>query len=284
MKNQKTLKNLLVAAFTTLTLTLITHQGASAQTTTAEPQSALTYNIGLVTDYRYRGISQSGRKPALQGGIDYADKSGFYIGNWNSTIEWIKDTADATKSQTARGPLEMDIYAGYKSSITELIGYDVGVLQYFYPTNNLGGVTNGTNNNFSNANTTELYGALSVGPIVLKVSDSVTNLFGYVGSKNSVYVDLSYNNDFGNGWSSTAHYGNQSIRATNAIQVTNGVTDYSDFSVSLNKDFDGLVASATVIGTDWAKRGYSHINDNLAGTGTSNLAGSTIVLGVKKNF
>src|SRR4051812_17806657 len=56
-----------------------------------EPASSLSYNIGVVSDYRYRGISQSGRDPALQGGIDYTDKSGFYVGTWASTIKWIKD-------------------------------------------------------------------------------------------------------------------------------------------------------------------------------------------------
>jgi uncharacterized protein (TIGR02001 family) len=256
-----------------------------AQATTAEPESSISYNVGVVSDYRYRGISQTGRKPALQFGVDYADKSGFYLGNWNSTIEWIKDTADAkaTPPQSARGPLEMDFYGGYKGSVSELIGYDVGVLEYFYPTNTLNNVSNGVNNNFSNASTTELYGSLSVGAIVLKLSDSLTNLFGYVGTKNSLYVDLSYSIDFGDGLSSIVHYGNQSMKASNAYNVTSGVTDYNDYSLSLNKDFDGLVLSGTVIATDWAKRG-AHINDTLPGSGTSNLAGTTLVLAVKKNF
>ena len=258
------------------------------QTTTAEPESSITYSVGVVSDYRYRGISQSGRKPAFQVGVDYADKSGFYAGNWNSTIQWIKDTADSSVAshQTARGPLEMDFYAGYKNAFTELLGYDVGVLQYFYPSNSLGGVSNsynGVSGNFSNANTTELYGSLSAGAFVMKLSDSLTNLFGYVGSKNSVYVDLSYSFDFGDGLSSIVHYGNQSIRATNAAVVTQGVRDYNDFSMSLNQDFDGIVVSATVIGTDWVKRG-ARTNDTLPGSGTTNIAGNAVVFGAKKNF
>ena len=43
-------------------------------------------NVGLTSDYRFRGISQTMNSQALQGGIDYADKSGFYAGNWNSTV------------------------------------------------------------------------------------------------------------------------------------------------------------------------------------------------------
>lgn len=257
-----------------------------AQTTTAEPESTLTYNVGFVSDYRYRGISQTGRKPALQGGVDYVDKSGFYVGNWDSTITWIKDTANGslTPPQSARAPVEVDFYGGYKGSYSELIGYDVGLFESYYPTNNLNGVTNGPNANFSDASTTEIYGSISVGSLTMKISNSLTNLFGYVGTKNSIYVDLSYSFDFGDGLTSVAHYGNQSMKMSNAHYVTLGVTDINDISMSLNKDFDGLVVSATLSTTDWAKRGYLHVPDMLAGSGTTNIAGSTIVLGVKKNF
>ncbi len=261
---------------------------ANAQTTTAEAESAITYNAGLVTDYRYRGISRSAHKPAFQFGEDFADKSGFYAGNWNSTISWIKDSADSASpsNQSARGPLEMDFYAGYKGSFSESMGFDVGVLDYFFPTNNLGGVSNkynGVSGNFSNAATTELYGSVNFGAFEIKYFDSLSNLFGYTSSKNSMYVDLSYSFYLGDGYSSVLHYGNQRMKVSNAAQVTSGVTDYNDYSLSLNKDFDGIVVSATAIATDWSKRG-SHINDVLPGSGTTNLAGGTLVLGLKKNF
>ena len=53
----------------------------------------LAFNVGATTDYRYRGISQSRVKPALQGGVDYA-AGAFYVGAWASTIKWIKDFGD----------------------------------------------------------------------------------------------------------------------------------------------------------------------------------------------
>jgi uncharacterized protein (TIGR02001 family) len=62
---------------------LLASSGAMAQ---AAPESSLSYNAGVVTDYRYRGISQSRLKPAVQAGVDYADKSGFYVGAWLSLI------------------------------------------------------------------------------------------------------------------------------------------------------------------------------------------------------
>jgi uncharacterized protein (TIGR02001 family) len=273
MKNQKTLISIAAA----LSLTCV---GSYAQTApaaeaapAAEPASSLTFNVGAVSDYRYRGISQSGNKPAFQFGADYTDKSGLYIGTWNSTITWIKDSAPA--NQSAKGPLETDIYGGYRGAIVGDLTYDVGVLQYLYSTNNLGSL-----NGFANANTTEVYGSLIYGAAYAKLSDSTSNLFGTPNSKGSTYFDMGYTFDFGDGLTSVVHYGNQTIKSTVA---TNQVTAYNDYSVAVNKDFSGLVLSGTVIGTDYSKRG-EQVNDTLPGSGSKNLAGTTFVLGLKKNF
>ena len=76
---------------------------ALAGSASAQP---VTANVSVVSDYRFRGISQSFRRPALQGGVDYAHASGFYIGTWGSTVD--KDFLTDTKG------LEWDIYGGYK--------------------------------------------------------------------------------------------------------------------------------------------------------------------------
>ncbi len=86
----------------------------------APEASPITANVTVVNDYRYRGMTQSNYKPAIQGGFDYAHESGFYIGNWNSSISWISDGNPANGS-TAYGnsvsaPVEMDFYAGFKKS------------------------------------------------------------------------------------------------------------------------------------------------------------------------
>ena len=49
-------------------------------------QAEITTNLGATSDYRYRGISQTQNAPAIQGGIDYTNKNGFYAGNWNSSV------------------------------------------------------------------------------------------------------------------------------------------------------------------------------------------------------
>ena len=110
---------------------------AFAQTKAPEPDYTLSYNVGVVSDYRYRGISQSRLKPALQGGIDFAHKNGFYLGTWASTIKWIKDAG-------GDAPVEWDIYGGYKFEASG-IAFDVGALRYQYLSHKL----------FTSPNTTE---------------------------------------------------------------------------------------------------------------------------------
>ena len=167
-----------------LVLAALAVSGAAfAQTKAPEPDYTLSYNVGVVTDYRYRGISQSRLKPALQGGVDFAHKSGFYLGTWASTIKWIKDAG-------GDAPVERDFYGGYKGTVGAF-GYDVGVLTYQYPNHSLP----------VSPNTTEIYGAGTWGPATLKYSHAVTNLFGFADSKNSYYLDASATFDMGGGWS-----------------------------------------------------------------------------------
>ena len=247
----------------TMVLAALAVSGAAfAQTKAPEPDYTLSYNIGLVTDYRYRGLSQSARKPALQGGIDWAHKSGWYLGTWGSTIRWIKDTGPGLK-----GPVEVDVYGGYKGSINDGLSFDVGGLYYWYVNNNYKNATG------ENANTFELYGALTAGPVTAKYSRSTTTLFGAPNSKGSGYLDLSATFDLGSGWSVVPHVGSQKIR---------GFGTYTDYSLTLAKDFDGLVASAAVVGTNW--KSHFGFPATLPGSGTKDLGKAGLVLGIKKNF
>src|SRR5713226_7192278 len=86
---------------------------ASAQTVppAAAPASEHTFtgNVGLFGDYRFRGISQTFRKPAIQGGFDYSHASGFYLGNWNSNV--------SSGASYPAGDLEMDFFGGWKKTL-----------------------------------------------------------------------------------------------------------------------------------------------------------------------
>lgn len=234
---------------------LLASSAAFAQA--AAPESSLSFNAGVVTDYRYRGISQSRLKPAVQGGLDYADKSGFYVGAWGSTIKWIKDTPGATD-----GSLELDLYGGYKGS-AGAVSYDVGLLRYEYVGNK--GLT-------VSPNTTEIYGAVTVGLFTAKYSHALTNTFGNANSKNSYYLDLSAALDLGNGFSMTPHVGRQMIKNSPACS-------YTDYSVTLAKDLGkGLSASLMAVGTNAQRSCY------VLGTTNKYNGKDGLVAGIKYTF
>jgi uncharacterized protein (TIGR02001 family) len=220
------------------------------------PADPLSFNVGAVSEYRYRGISQTRLKPALQGGIDYAAPNGFYVGTWASTIKWIKDAGGDAK-------VEVDLYGGYKTEVAKDLTLDVGLLQYFYPSNKLN----------PSANTLEIYGALTFGPVTAKYSHSTTNLFGFADSKGSGYFDVTANFDLGDGLSLAPHVGHQTVHHLSAAS-------YTDYSLTLAKDFSGLVVSAAVIGTDATKAAYTTADT----AGAKFLGKTTVVVGLKKTF
>ena len=257
-------------------ITLVLASSAAVAQTAApaapEPASTLSFNVGVVTDYRYRGISQSSRNPAVQIGADYAHKSGFYIGAWHSTIQWITDNSMVARATTVKGAGELDIYGGYKGEIAKGLGFDVGMLRYEYLGNTLedtGGKKYGI---YDNANTTEVYGALSYGMFTAKYSFSTTPLFGYLKSQGSGYLDLSATVDLGNGLSVVPHFGAQSVANV-------PVAAYNDYSVTLNKDFgNGMVASLAYVTTNANKTNYARPSDNKF------LGESAGVIGLKYTF
>ena len=228
---------------------------SSAVMAQAAPESSLSFNVGGVTDYRYRGISQTRNKPAIQGGVDYADKSGFYVGAWGSTIKWIEDSGGTD------GSLELDIYGGYKGS-AGAIAYDVGVLRYEYVGNKGLAV---------NPNTTEVYAAITYGMFTAKYSHALTNTFGNADSKNSSYIDLSAAVDLGSGFTLTPHIGRQVIKNGSAYS-------YTDYSLTLGKDLGkGLSATIMAVGTNAKKENYNPGNKGYIGK-------DSVVLGLKYAF
>ena len=238
-----------------LAMSLAFAGNALAQAAPAAPESTMSFNVGGVNEYRYRGISQSRFDPALSGGADYADKSGVYVGVWGSSIKWIKDAGG--KANT-----EVDYYGGYKFTVGD-VGYDIGFLRYDYSGNALK----------PSANTNEFYGAATMGPVTLKYSQSTGNLFGFANSKGSSYVDLTATFDLGDGYSLVPHIGYQAVKGAG-----NGIYSYTDTALTLGKDLgNGLAASAAIIGTN-AKKG-SYVSP--AG---KQLGKSGLVVGLKYSF
>lgn len=246
-----------------LAMALASAGTAMAQTAPAAPASSLSFNVGAVSDYRYRGISQSRLDPALQGGADYADKSGAYIGIWGSSIKWIKDTTSGGIS--GKAGTEVDIYGGYKFAVGD-VAYDVGFLRYEYAGNKLQNV-----NGYVNANTNELYGAVTLGVVTAKYSRSTGNIFGNPNSKGSTYLDLTANFDLGDGYTFAPHLGRQDIK-------NGGFYSYTDYALTLGKDLgNGLSASAAVIGSDAKTDAYKTPAGKQMGK-------SALVVGIKYAF
>jgi uncharacterized protein (TIGR02001 family) len=246
---------------------LATSSAAFAQTAPAAPESTLGYNVGVVSEYRYRSIGQTKGTPALQGGVDYANANGFYLGAWGSTIKWIKEAATAN-SYDAKGPVEIDLYGGYKFEAAGL-AYDVGYLRYQYQGNTLEKATK-----FSNPNTDEIYGALTAGPVTAKYSYSTSDLFGNINSKGSTYLDLSATFDLGDGYSLVPHAGRQVVKNST---TSTGTGNYTDVALTLNKDLgDGLSASVSAISTNANKNFYT-VNNYYQGKNIT-------VLGLKYSF
>ena len=228
--------------------------------------SPLSFNVGVVSDYRYRGISQSRLDPALSGGADYALPSGLYVGTWASTIKWIKDGGKIAGVDTGNTQFEWDFYGGYKGDIGGGFSYDVGGLYYLYAGNKYGDIPGA-----ANANTFEIYGALTYSVITAKYSHSLTNLFGFEDSKGSGYFEIAAAIDLGNGWSLTPHYGHQSVKNFSPA-------NYNDFSLTVGKDLgNGFSLSAAAVGTDADKNGYITPEGKFTGK-------NQLVVGAKYSF
>lgn len=239
---------------------------ADTPTNPEDAGSPIAANVTVVNDYRYRGITQSNYKPAIQGGFDYAHESGFYIGNWNSSISWVSDGNAGTSA-----PIEMDFYGGFKKElIAPGFASDLGVLQYYYP------MTGFKSSYMLNPNTTELYAAqnFTFGPVTgfVKFSYALTTLFGTPNSQGSFYPDLTVNYDTGIwGISANGHVGYQYVagqpNSSNMGQSLPNIS-YTDWKLGLTKDFGaGLSLAAAYISTNANPQWYITPQGSSAGRG-----------------
>ena len=108
-----------------LLLSTVLASHAQANEPAPTPEHSLTGNLSLVSDYRFRGISQTWALPAVQGGFDYAHKSGWYAGTWASNV--------SGNSYNNGAGLELDLYGGVKLPVMGEGTLDLGALAYVYP-------------------------------------------------------------------------------------------------------------------------------------------------------
>jgi len=250
----------------------------------AEPPSphTITGNVGIYSQYIFRGLTQTNEEFALQGGFDYSHSGGFYAGTWGSNVSWLRDFG----AYTAGGSLELDIYGGFKGSIGKTdFGYDVGLLYYWYP----GDVAPG----FTKADTLEIYGALSWKWLSAKLSYAISDdVFGVTNADGTYYLDLTASYPIPNTkLTLIAHYGMQEFEGNSATCVgisgstsNDSCASYKDWKLGVNyslpKDFTvGAFYSDTDM-TAAQKAFYT----TPAGAGSKFLGKDTFTVFIQKTF
>ena len=199
-------------------------------------------NVALTSDYRFRGISQSDKNPAIQGGFDMEFSPGFYVGTWGSSVDF--DSNDGYD-----GSLELDYYAGWSSAIGDTdFGIDVGYIYYDYPGDN------GDEGDYG-----EVYVSGSWKDISLSVNYSDdyyggTGKFYYYAADYSIGV-------FDTGVTVDFHVGYNDFDKAGEF-LSNDQDQYTDWSVALGYSWAGVDFSVAyvdtdldkedVFGTDWA--------------------------------
>jgi uncharacterized protein (TIGR02001 family) len=247
---------------------------AAAPVPAAAPASdhTLTANVGIFSEYIFRGISQTAGKPALQGGFDYAHSSGFYLGTWASNASWLEDFGLYTRSS-----LEWDFYGGYKANFgsTDFF-FDLGTIYYYYPGSKNPGVIS--------ADTWELYGAVGWKWLSAKFSYNLDNYFGIqpTGRKTdgTWYIDLTAAYPVGEtGLTLIGHYG---ILDVNHDGSGNSEASYEDWKLGVAYTVPDGVFKGIEIGAYYSgNNANSTFYTDLTGYNT---AKDTGVVYVKKTF
>ena len=255
------------------------------------PDLTVAYNVGLYSQYIFRGLTQTNNAPALQGGVDLTHSSGLYLGAWASNISWLRDpylsTSHAETFYKSGGHMELDIYGGYRYTFESGLGIDVGALRYQYP----GALRRGNSSlDWAGANTTEVYGALSYGWLQAKISTVVskdawgwgkTKYPGTEDARGTYYAELNATipvsdllgakDGLASGISGIAHIARQEFSNSNSY------ASYTDYKLGLQKSFDGGVN----LGGYWT---YANGNDSAWVYDSQNIGDSTGTVFVQKTF
>jgi uncharacterized protein (TIGR02001 family) len=174
-------------------------------------------NVGLFSDYTYRGVSQTGQEPALQGGMDWEHDIGLYAGVWGSNV----DFSDGNEAH-----VEVDVYAGYGGSVGNF-SYDLNFLYYLYP-----GASDALNYDFWEI-TPQIGYDFGVASVALSVSYS-PDFFG--GSDAAQFYQASVEVPLPKGFTLSGNVGYQAVDDN----ATFALPDYLTWGVGLGFDLGTL--------------------------------------------
>lgn len=246
--------------------------------TSAEAKSPITGSLALVTDYRFRGISQTWRGAAVQGGVELALPHGGYLGTWLSNV--------SSNSYPQGQSLEHDIYGGWRGEVASGWQMDAGLLHYRYPGARLTAAGGGS----QRFDTTEAYVGATHGGFNVKWSVALTPYFGLRdstagsafataltpagSSRGSQYLDLNYQYPVADWGTLGLHGGYTHVR-------NYGEVSYADWRLSLAKTWGAWTASVAWVGTSADGSYYSAAD---GGGRMRSLGRSGWVLGLSAGF
>ena len=163
----------------------------------------LSANVGATNDYMWRGMTQNDHDIALSGGIDYASKSGWYVGTWVSNVDF--GAEDMTN-------YELDFYAGFSIEKNN-VAYDFGYVIYAFP-------------DADDINMGEIYASVGWEGLSLKVSTLATSDNNDADFGDDTYIEAAYDWALGNDLTLGFHVGSYSREHAD---------NYIDYSASLSK-------------------------------------------------
>lgn len=234
------------------------------------PDLTVTANVSLVTDYYFRGLTQTWHKPAIQGGADLSHSSGVYAGIWSSNV---------SNHQYLGGSQEIDYYFGYNGKINDDAGYTVGFYGYYYPS---------AKNGNTKFDTQELNIGANWKWFSAKYSHSMSDYFGantdtgYNGNtKGTGYLDLNATINLADDVVLLGHVGITRIKS----RYSNLDPSYKDYKLGITKSFkDGWN-----IGAAYVKSTNSAFYDNTISlvkesTDTADLGSGRFVVSAGRTF
>ncbi|MGD8783616.1 MAG: TorF family putative porin [Thioalkalispiraceae bacterium] len=183
----------------------------SSLATTESAQAEMSYNIGVHSKYLLRGIFEENTGTAVQGGADYSD-GGFYAGWWFSSLSYNYEAPADTKTDVTG--FENDFYAGYAGSITDTIGYDVGLIQYVYV-------------NVDDSDLLEATGTMTFGDFYVGLQYLLSD--GWWGNAGDIYWKAGWGTEVGGGVNLALDYGYYTYEDDDNSELGTATTSTSGF-------------------------------------------------------
>ncbi|MBD9561641.1 TorF family putative porin [Pseudomonas sp. NPDC086112] len=240
-----------------LTLAGLVLAPLTSQALTLNDDFSLDMTLGVVSDYRTRGISQTLGDPAVQAGATLVHSSGLYVGAWTSNV----DFGGPYKTRQ-----ELEYYAGYYWQATEAISLDLGYLKYDYPKE-------------GQFNMSEVYAILDVYGVKLgaNYSNNTPNFFGE--DQDTLYTYLSYKIELPAELGLDLRVGRNDVKDP-AFWSANGESRdaYTEWEAKLTRDFVGVTWGLSYIDTDLSK------SECASWYGYGDLCTATVVASASKTF